>query len=209
MTVETKAPDSPGDEKMVQMSEEALRRLLADVQSGGAFLPPGAFRDPQSGVVYREVRVPSGFREIKSEDGKTVIRREQRLRKQKRLVMLVTDSSPVGLLETIKKAKRSSNENGPDVYHPRYGWLRGGYKREVDVPENLGTGAQPFEMEYLPIEDSATEGASTATVQGVPLDDQPDPSSPGSDLASFGEALTTAGDVPREPAPSGRRNKEN
>ncbi len=207
MTLDTKAPDSPGDEKMVQMSEEALRRLLADVQNGAAFLPPGAYRDPSSGIIYRDVRVPAGFRDIKSEDGKTVIRREQRLRKQKRMVLLVNDPSPSGLLEAIKKAKRSSNENGPDVYHPRYGWLRGGFKREVDVPENLGTGAQHYEMEFLPIEDSTSAESSTATVQGVPLDTEP--SAPAdSGLASFGDAMASGG-VHRETATPGRRNKEN
>jgi hypothetical protein len=77
----------------------------------------------------------------------------------------------------------------------------------VDVPENLGTGAQHYEMEFLPIEDSTSAESSTATVQGVPLDTESGaPADSG--LASFGDAMAS-GDAPRETAAPGRRTKEN
>lgn len=194
--------------KVVQLTEEALLRLLNEARQGGIYLPPGAFRD-EDGVVYRLVWVPTGrARDIKNADGK-VIRRQEVLRQQKRMVMLVQDPSPTGLIETAKRCKRVANESGPDFYHPRLGWIRCGTKREVDVPENLGAGAQAYTMKYVDMDDEGSLGTSTATVQGFEAETETEAGAPeASGLASFEDAMA-AGDAPREATPQGRRHKEN
>lgn len=184
---------APAEGKVIQMSEEALLRLLNDHRNGAGFLPPGCERDAD-GVPYREVLVPTGrVREIKDDEGR-VIKRQSVLRKQRRSVYLVTDPSPKGLVATAKYCKRNATEEGPDFYHPRLGWVRYGMKREVDSPENLGTGAQSFSMVYTDIEDEDTVAESSATMQGVPIEDEPP------------TETTAEAEAPREPvAPIGRR----
>jgi hypothetical protein len=168
--VTSASQDAMSEGKVIQLSEEALLRLLNEAKNGGGYLPPGAYRN-EDGVPYRDVPVPTGrVREVKDAADK-VVKRQAIYRKQQRLVMLVADPTPGGLVETAKKCKRAANEHGPDFYHPRLGWIRWGTKREVDVAENLGTGAEHFEMVYEDIENEDTVGVSSATMQGVPTDD--------------------------------------
>lgn len=186
----------------VTLSAAELNRLLSDVVRGGGMLPPGAFRE-QDGVVYRYVLEPTGrMRPVKGPDGKPTGRFESVNRRVRRAVYLTYDMSPQGLI----KGKRAAQVAGLDFYHPKYGWLRNGTKREVEVEENLGSGAQSFEMVYDLIEVPDEDGPA-ATVQGVAVNEQnidhDGDAGAGSGLASWDDALAEAGDVPRD----GRRKK--
>lgn len=200
----TAPADAVPDGKVIQMSEEALLRLLNEARGGGLYLPPGAERD-QDGVVYRVVNVPTGrIRLVKDAEGK-VIKEQHVIRRQKRVVMLVQDPSPAGLVETAKKCKRQAGEHGPDFYHPRLGWVRCGAKREVDVTENLGTGSERFEMVFEDVATEETFGATSSTMQGVPIEDDDDGPS---GLASLDDAIAADPDGPLVGAGRGRRMKE-
>ncbi len=140
----TVAPES----KTVVMTAEELEQLLADVArqaSAGAVgaLPPGAFRE--NGRVWRMVDIPAGGR-VNPETGAL----EQGKRSVKRPVYLVYDSSPEGLLKAQDAAYRANPQQ--DVYHPEYGWLRNGKKRETDVQENLGADIDNVDVVYEPID---------------------------------------------------------
>src|SRR5215471_5573941 len=141
MATETTTTDAANEPKLIQLDEATLMRLLHEARMGGSYLPPGAFRG-EDGVVYRTVREATGrYRSIRDANDKE-IRREEIVRQRRRLVRLVADPSPVGLLEVAKYCKRHASDNGPDFFHHQLGWIRNGSKREVDVAENLGTGAQ-------------------------------------------------------------------
>jgi hypothetical protein len=43
--------------------------------------------------------------------------------------------------DSIEEARRKAAAAGSDFYHPRWGWLRWGVKREQDHEENLGAGS--------------------------------------------------------------------
>jgi hypothetical protein len=43
--------------------------------------------------------------------------------------------------DSIEEARQKAVRTNADFYHPRWGWLRWGVKREVDHDENLGAGA--------------------------------------------------------------------
>lgn len=169
------------NEQNIVLSPADLQRLIADVSQGIASLPPGAYRD--EGGVWRDVLEPTGRFRTNRETG----RRETISRRVRRRVLVTFDASPEGLL----KAKRQAQITGQDFYHtgrdPKsgqvIGWLRGGVKREVDVPENLGTGSERFEMVYEPMATEDDESGTSATMQGVPLDmvEAPEPTPTRSD----------------------------
>ncbi len=145
------APESTpavAETKTVTMTAEELEKLLADVDRQAASgatgaLPPGAYRE--NGRVWRDVPVPAGGR-VNPETGLF----EQGIRMKKRPVYLVYDQSPEGLLKAQDAAYRASPQQ--DVYHPEYGWLRNGKKREVDVAENLGADIDDTDVTYEPID---------------------------------------------------------
>jgi hypothetical protein len=215
----TTAPESPGDGKVVQMTEEALLRLLNEARSGTIFLPPTAYRD-QQGQVWRDVLEPTGRMRKNKQTGQM----EEVLRKQRRPVLLASDTSREGLIAGRRMAARRSMDfywPGPPqgvavgCPEPRLegsvGWLRNGVKREAEAPANIGSGAESFEMVFTPIEAPEDIGYSTATMQGVAItpDDPTEDTSTStpqsiSGLAGFDEAIAS-GDVPQEPTTSGRR----
>lgn len=41
---------------------------------------------------------------------------------------------------------------GLDFFSPQYGWIRGGIKREQEYIDNLGTGGNPTDVEYVDVE---------------------------------------------------------
>jgi hypothetical protein len=194
-------PDQP-----ITLTAAQLQQMLFDVQRGGGLLPPGAVR-AEDGTVYRTVRQPTGRRRaVKDASGK-VIREETVSRLVRRGVYLTYDFSPEGLV----RAKRQAQASGLDFYHPRYGWLRNGSKREVEVAENLGSGAELYEMVYEPVEEPddqygpsvVASGVDAATSASVPdageIVEYEESSSSG--LASWDDALTAQGDPPKEGRP--------
>lgn len=196
-------------EQKIEVSLGELQGLLQTITQGGGILPPGAMRRP-NGTVFRTVKQPTGrLRPIKGPDGKPTGRSEIVYRLVERDVYLTSDYSPGGLV----LAKRAAYRSQMDFYHPEYGWLRNGCKREVDVTENLGDGAQAYQMVYE--EQIADDEAGTsATAQGVPMVDADtsteDPASPASSgLASWDEALVEQGDVPRVGGRTAKRGHSN
>lgn len=158
---------------LVQLTEAGLMKLLADAQRGMAFLPPGAERD-ENGQVYRYVLEPTGRRKkVKGPDGKPTGREEEVCRRVRRPVFMAQDTSPEGLVA----AKRTAYRRQMDFYWPGrdpssgqiIGWLRLGCKREVDVPMNLGSGSELFEMVGIPIDEPEDIGSTTSVMQGVAI----------------------------------------
>jgi hypothetical protein len=163
--------DDPGTEtsaepaiKTVTMTADELEQLLANVAreaaaAGGFELPPGAYRE--GGRVYRDVYVPAPGR-LNPETGEP----EQGMRTVRRPVYLVTDTSPRGLAAAQDEAYLSVPQQ--DVYHPDYGWLRFGRKREVEVEANLGSDHDTSDVTYAPIADANPR-------VGIPLPPAPSP----------------------------------
>lgn len=140
--------DVASEQKTLTLTADELEAMLADVAKqaaagAGTELPPGAYRD--GGRVWRDVLVPAPGR-TNPETGQA----EQGLRTVRRPVLLVTDQSPGGLQHAQDTAYRSSPQM--DVYHPEYGWLRYGKKREVDVEANLGSDIDNADVTYAPID---------------------------------------------------------
>lgn len=52
---------------------------------------------------------------------------------------------------SIDEAQAKAAQLGHDFYHPQYGWLRWGKKREIDHDENLGSGATQYERRRVTV----------------------------------------------------------
>jgi hypothetical protein len=197
---------------LVNLTEAGLMKLLNDVAKGQGYLPPGAYRD-ESGTVYRDVWEPTGRLRKNKQTGQT----EAVNRKIRRPVYLTYDMSPEGLVAGRKAAAKRGLDfywSGPPLDGapglPRgdtkvIGWLRNGTKREVDVPSNCGTGAQAFEMQYVPVEREDDEEGTSATMQGVAA--EPDAAPESAPLGDVDTRDAFSDDAVREAAAasSGRR----
>ena len=63
--------------------------------------------------------------------------------------------------DSIEEARRKAVAAGADFYHPTWGWLRWGVKREQEHPENLGAGAAQHERRHVVV---AAPAAPTVAV---------------------------------------------
>lgn len=160
--------EQPADgDKVIPMTESQLRRLIDEVrqQGGSLALPPGAYRDAD-GVLWHDVQEPTGRKRANPLTGQE----EQINRVVPRRVFLVLDPSPEGL----RTARRACTASGLDWYHPRLGWHLYGTKRQTDVKDNLGAGAEVFRMAYEPMPTEDDDGDAVSTMQGIDAADVTD-----------------------------------
>jgi hypothetical protein len=131
--------------ELEQLLERVAREAAA---SGGVELPPGSYR--KGGRVWRKVWVPAAGR-VNPQTGQ----QERGMRAVERPVRMVYDTTREGLLKAQDEAYNASPQQ--DVYHPDYGWLRFGRKREVDVEANLGAESDDGDVVYVPVGDGVRE----------------------------------------------------
>jgi hypothetical protein len=167
----SESPISLLPSELQQLVAEQVEQHVAKVAPAGTALPPGAYYGPDGGI-FRDVPARTGrVREVKAPDGR-LLRREAVVRTVTRSVMLITDPSPGGVVQTLRAAKLKANEHGPDVYHPRFrDWFRGGAKREHDLPENLSD-EMAGPITFVPITDDPESSVIEAEVSGLETKEQ-------------------------------------
>lgn len=69
------------------------------------------------------------------------------------VLALATDAS------SIEEARQKAVARNADFYHPKWGWLRWGKKREQEHPENLGAGAVQYERRRVTVKQQTKKGA--------------------------------------------------
>jgi hypothetical protein len=145
----------------------------------------GAYQDPADGQLKRH-RIRNASFEYDPTDPKAelhgaLVAYEQQLIPHPVILPLATDEA------SIREAQQKAINAGADFYHPTYGWLRWGRKRERERPENLGAGSVRYETrrvsvipdpepapepepepEPLPAPEAATAPLGSATKGGRP-----------------------------------------
>jgi hypothetical protein len=64
--------------------------------------------------------------------------------------------------DSIEEARQKAVKAKADFYHPRWGWLRWGVKREQDHAENLGAGAIQYTRKRVTLKPDRKVKASPA-----------------------------------------------
>lgn len=144
---------SESSEKIYYLTESKLQEIINRAQVGA--LPPGAYVRSEDGAVVRQIKHPTGR---VTREGQMVYHILERK------VILISGSGD----DAVRKACLQAKATKSDVYHPRVGWLRDGWCKEVDDPENLGLGAVYRKIELVPMPDLDTHESSTSvTAAGV------------------------------------------
>lgn len=121
-------------------------------------LPPGVYE--KGGRYFRDVK--HRVREIEREGAKVY-----EVQIKPREVYLGSGARDAKLIEADRLAAKKA---GLDFYHPTWGWLRHGWKRELEARENLGSGVERYPTEYVPVPaatDDIPEAASSSTVEAL------------------------------------------
>ena len=70
----------------------------------------------------------------------------------------------------VEANQKEARRRKLDYWHPRWGWLRHGWKRELESRENLGSGVERYPTEYVPVPaatDDIPEDAASSTVEAL------------------------------------------
>ena len=116
-------------------------------------LPPGVYE--KNGRYWRDVKFRA--REIER-DGVLVYEVQTKPRE------VYIGGHDVEANRKVAKQKRL------DYWHPTWGWLRFGWKRELEAKENLGSGVERFPIEYVAVpkrDGDIPESASASTVEAL------------------------------------------
>lgn len=124
----------------------------------------GAFRDPKDGQLKRH-RIRNTNFQYDPDDPQALLKGalvayDEQLVPHPVILPLATDEA------SVKEAQQKAVNAGADFYHPTYGWLRWGRKRETERPENLGAGAATYETRRVVLAarpHAPADDASTAT----------------------------------------------
>jgi hypothetical protein len=133
--------------------------MTAQTMNPASMLPNldaiGVYRDDRTG---RLMRLIPRFKGFFREDGRPWESETDGLRYEGHdEIPVLCIVPPVGIDEVeLHKMQRAAAMAGTDFYHPTLGWLRGGRKRELDHPENLGRGVvqnrRRYRLSPVPIE---------------------------------------------------------
>lgn len=103
----------------------------------------GVFRDPKDGQLKRHRIRNTNFQydpdDPKAELAGKLLAYDQQLVPHPVILPLATDEA------SLKESQQKAINAGADFYHPTYGWLRWGRKREAERPENLGASTVRYE----------------------------------------------------------------
>lgn len=125
----------------------------------------GAYQDPVDGQVKRH-RIRNANFEYDPADPKAELKGallayDQQLVPHPVILPLATD--PASMREAQQKAVNA----GADFYHPQYGWLRWGRKRETERPENLGAGTVKYETRRVTVGNGPQPAPEAEPVAGA------------------------------------------
>jgi hypothetical protein len=137
----------------------------------------GVWQDPDG--AYKRYRLRTKNVEYDPTDDKAVLRGNiigYDLEEVPYPVLLPLATDP----DSIAEAHAKAVARRADFYHPKWGWLRWGVKREQEHTENLGAGAIQYSHRHVRLKDPGTQ------VPAPPATEEPNPELPG---------------IPEEPAP--------